>query len=466
MSLNDTVVIEGEVNLLSQVDGDPAVYLADHSYNTLANKPKINSVVLTGDKSASDLGLATKSVVDGITQATPSLNIFDQASFTVTEGKYLNPNNGNVGTNTSYCYTNEYMPIQSGTTYRGTTWNKTTLQKLGYFNYMVCFYDANKTFISGASIATAANGIFTTPENAAYLRFSLGINSWNNYFFMFTIGSEDRTVYSPYQEGIGIKLPYTIVDKNGFGSFESINAAVQAIPDGGTIYVMPGEYHEHVEAWNKEVHIIGVDKSTCILTDASGNYSTPPLEIDHGSIQNMSIIEKHTTATITENMTAYGIHIEGNGLYNSSLLIKDCYIYSNVSAAIGMGLRGGCTVTIENCELVTEDLSDSPSSWGSPLYFHDADAAAYRGTANLYIRNCYVRNLSAKPGVISINSIHDDNITYMHFLQNGFFCTGTPKYNCWNTAGNTSADGWNGLSKMYLSSDSFGNNQNEMNYSA
>lgn len=65
MSLNDTVVIEGEVNLLSQVDGDPAVYLADHrDYNTLANKPSINSVTLKGNKTADDLGLATETALE------------------------------------------------------------------------------------------------------------------------------------------------------------------------------------------------------------------------------------------------------------------------------------------------------------------------------------------------------------------------------------------------------------------
>lgn len=65
MSLNDTVVIEGEVNLLSQVDGDPAVYLADHrDYNTLANKPKINSVTLEGNKTADDLGLASETALE------------------------------------------------------------------------------------------------------------------------------------------------------------------------------------------------------------------------------------------------------------------------------------------------------------------------------------------------------------------------------------------------------------------
>lgn len=65
MSLNDTVVIEGEVNLLSQVDGDPAVMIADKSnYDNLYNKPSINSVTLEGNKTAADLGLATDTALE------------------------------------------------------------------------------------------------------------------------------------------------------------------------------------------------------------------------------------------------------------------------------------------------------------------------------------------------------------------------------------------------------------------
>lgn len=65
MSLNDTVVIEGEVNLLSQIDGDPGVVMADtRDYETLANKPSINSVTLEGNKTSDDLGLASETALE------------------------------------------------------------------------------------------------------------------------------------------------------------------------------------------------------------------------------------------------------------------------------------------------------------------------------------------------------------------------------------------------------------------
>lgn len=63
--MSDTVVIEGEVNLLSQIDGDPGVVMADtRDYNTLANKPSINSIELVGNKSLSDLDIASETALE------------------------------------------------------------------------------------------------------------------------------------------------------------------------------------------------------------------------------------------------------------------------------------------------------------------------------------------------------------------------------------------------------------------
>ena len=69
--------------------------------------------------------------------------------------------------------------------------------------------------------------------------------------------------------------------------------------------------------------------------------------------------------------------------------------------------------------------------------------------------------------MLTINSIHSENTTYLHFMRNIFTRANngvTNKFNTWNTSGNDDADGWNGLSHMYLSDDCFGNNISELNY--
>ena len=408
-----------------------------------------------------------KSAIDDFTETVYSINIFDQANTTITEGKYLNYSNGNEGTNASYCYVNEYIPVKANTQYFGSTWNKSNGELRGEYGGFAVFYDANKTYLGGLSGSTGQNP-FTTPVGCAYMRISMAITGYNSNNYMFEEGSARSSQFVPYSVTHKLKLPLSIVDINGNGDFTSIASAVSALPDGSAILVMPGTYTENVKAWTKEIHIIGIDREACILKDTSGNYSTPPLEIGAGSVQNMSIIEQAEGAG-TATQGAYAIHVESNNLYNKKLLIRNCYIYSDSSSAIGMGLRGGCSVRIEDCEIICAGARASTGA--APLYFHDADAQAYWGTANLYLKNNVMRNTSsALFSMLTINSIHAENTTYMHVMFNIFVRSATPsvpqKFNTWNTSGNTDADGWNGLSHMYLTDDSFGNNQTELNYSA
>lgn len=403
-----------------------------------------------------------KNAIDDITETVYSKNIFDKASYTITTGKYLNYTNGNVGTNADYCYVNDYIPVESSTQYYMTVWNQNG-NLAGAFNGFTLFYDENKAFISGLS---GNNNPITTPATAKYIRISTSTNSYNTYNYMLEKGSVNSPSYIPYSVISKLKLPITIVDINGNGDFTSIASAVNTLSDGSAILVMPGTYEENVKAWTKEIHIIGIDREACVLKDTSGNYSTPPLEIGAGSIQNMSIIEVANGAG-TESWGAYAIHIEDNNLFNKKLLIRNCYVYSDSSSAIGMGLRGGCTVRIEGCEIICAGARASTSA--APLYFHDADGQAYWGTANLYLHGNVLRNTASSLfSMLTINSIHAENTTYMHMMYNIFVRSKTPaisqKYNTWNTGGVT-GDGWNGLNKMYLEDDSFGNNQTELNYS-
>ena len=133
-----------------------------------------------------------------------------------------------------------------------------------------------------------------------------------------------------------------------------------------------------------------------------------------------------------------------------------------------MGLRGGCSVRIEDCELICAGARESTGA--APIYFHDADAQPYWGVANLYLHNNVLRNTASTLfSMLTINSIHKENTTYMHMMYNIFVRSKTPsltqKFNTWNRSGNDDRDGWNGLSHMYLEDDSFGNNQTELNYS-
>lgn len=497
------------------------------NYNELGNKPSINGVILSGNKTNEELGIADATArnmasenasaiaveraridniasldegsttgdaeladirvgydgftyptagdavrdqisvlhdeIDSYTVPVASVNIFDNEHSTITEGKYLNFSTGNEGSNDLYCYINDYIPIKPGVQYYGSVWNKTTGQFAGPFNVFTIFYTSDKQYVSGFQGNISP---FTTPQNAYYMRISMRISGYNTNNYMFEEGTTVSSAYIPYVDARYFKLPFITVSKDGRGMYDTIGEAVENAEQGGVIVVAPGIYEEQVAAWGKTINIVGMNRETCVIKDTSGNYSTPPLKIGAGSIQNMSIIEVANGAG-TENMGAYAVHIEDNNLFNKKLLIKNCYIYSDSSSAIGMGLRGGSTVRFEDCEIICAGSRVSTSA--APLYFHDADAQAYWGTADLHLKNCVLRNTSSSLfSMLTINSIHKENTTNMHIMFNIFVRSSTPslaqKYNTWNTSGNTDADGWNGLSHMYLSDDSFGNNQSELNY--
>ena len=404
-----------------------------------------------------------KCVIEDFTELVMGRNIFDQASSSITEGKYLNYTNGNIGTNANYCYINEYIPVKPGTTYYGTAWNKTSGALSGPYNQFILFYDKDKQFLRGL---TGNSSSFTTPEECSFMRLSPTLAGYNNQNYLFEEGSTPSASFTPYTAEHIVKLPFYVVDSGGKGAFTRINDAVQAAPSGSVILVAPGLYEENVKAWEKKIHIIGMSREACIIKDSSGNYSSPPVEIGAGSLQNLSIIEAADGAG-TDSMGAYAIHVDSNLLAHDSLLLRNCYIYSDSSSAIGMGLRNACSVRIEDCEIVC--AGSRVSTGAAPLYFHDADFAAYRGTANLYLHGNVLRNLASTLfSLLTINSLHPENETYLHMMYNIFVRSKTPalpeKFNTWNSSGNTDADGWNGLSHMYLEDDSFGNNLAELNY--
>ena len=96
------------------------------------------------------------------------------------------------------------------------------------------------------------------------MRISMGISGYNSNNYMFEKGSSASSQFVPYSVTHKLKMPLSIVDINGNGDFTSIANAVNTLPDGSAILVMPGTYVENVKAWTKEIHIIGFDREACV----------------------------------------------------------------------------------------------------------------------------------------------------------------------------------------------------------
>lgn len=402
-----------------------------------------------------------------ITDTTIGENKFDQRDdYEITTGKYLNPSTGNYGAHADFIVIENYLTgIEAGKKYWAEYFQKNTLAKLGPYHHFVCFYDSNKQFISGFEGGLNVYPI-TAPENTAYYRVSLPASAYSDRYLMITEGEAEPVTYAPYEETISIKvsaLPnipksYVIVDINGHGNFTSINEAVQSADNDATILIMPGEYKEQVEAWGKVIHLIGLNKETTILWDDSMDYATPPLEFSCGSIKNLTVYAKNGSAT--PSTFAYAMHVESHALADNSIYCENVIFKSEVNYCVGIGLRRNSTVAFKNCDFVGN------GSGAGCVFFHDADSASYRGTANIVFDTCNMI-CDGNNYPVRVQALHDDNLTYITFKRNGVWAKTNETnnvFNTWNSGGAT-GDGWRGLLKMYLTWDSFGNRIPGMNYS-
>jgi len=185
-----------------------------------------------------------------------------------------------------------------------------------------------------------------------------------------------------------------VVSKGGGGDHTSINEAVQAASDGATILIMPGTYEEQVEAWGKTVHLIGMNRETCILVDHSSHYATPPLEIGSGSVQNMTIIEDHAAPDNSllsgddvdgcswDYERAYAIHVEDYTAEGKNLLIANCKICNTKRAALGMGTYAGQHITIRNCEIWSGVPTRTADVKRGAVYFHNYSLSGVQNAAD------------------------------------------------------------------------------------
>lgn len=222
-----------------------------------------------------------------------------------------------------------------------------------------------------------------------------------------------------------------IVSQDGLGDFTSIQEAVNHAKSGDTLIIYPGLYTENVNVLKKELHIIGVDRDSCILQYNTHSYFKVPLEIAAGSVSNLTLygfnnailpedfsfteedlpdVYAHLIPEILEhqkNHTGYTIHIDQNYLYERALSFKNCKIISENNHSIGIGTRGKSRISFEDCEIISKGS-------GGCIYFHDCLLPEYAGDVNFSMNNC---NLICyqNPYVMTIESLGVLNPTYLTF---------------------------------------------------
>ncbi len=309
----------------------------------------------------------------------------------------------------------------------------------------------------------------TTPVSGAYYRFDgeLIIPSAATHVLI-----NCATAYND-ESNITFKTPVInmfskiiTVDINGKGSYMSIAQAVTAAEDGDTILVYPGVYEEVVKTYGKDIHIVGVCRETCILTNGYGDYARCPLVMYRGSVENMTVIADTYNSEITDPTTeqvrtAYAVHIEG--AYSSSfiMLLRNCKLLSKWNAAIGLGIHINQTIVIDNCELISECVATWSNSLADfvamgALFFHNdaTPSAPTTETGYLTVRNSKLYGVSNALSMLGIANRPYAEIEYI----NNNLCT---EENGVTNIVDHFVDGDNG--RIITAVNSYGNNISELN---
>lgn len=179
-----------------------------------------------------------------------------------------------------------------------------------------------------------------------------------------------------------------IVAKDGTGDYTTLSEAVANAKDFDTIFIKNGNYeNEIVKAWLKTVFIVGESKTGVIISNTTGEYATPPIEMGTGLLRNLTIYAKKVDG-VTPSNKCYALHSESSVANYGYFEIDNCDIISEWRQSWGMGMRGGTTYRIINTD------------FNGGVYFHDCEHS-YRATKQVILfDNCNMYRLDNGAGLL------------------------------------------------------------------
>ena len=372
-----------------------------------------------------------------------SVNLFDKSA--VTNGKYVNMGNGNLSTNADFS-ASDYIEVEPSTSYCFSNFNSGT---------QGAYYNSSKVFISG--IGTKVS---TSPSNAKYMRF--GCPSVDVPTMQLQKG-KNTTAYEPYgskfisYESISSEAKSKLsrqasnvkkVALDGSCDYTSISSAVDNANSEIVIQVMPGVYDNIVKGFGKDISIIGVDKKRCILKNTTGDYKTPPLEMTHGYLANMTIYAEKLDGATIPSMLTYAIHIDRSASRNKTLLIENCDFYSDWNACAGIGTWSNFTLTFRNCNF----YMNNPTQTNGAIFFHNAGVEGELNQ-NIIFDNCRIYSKS-DVGIYIGDALTNGNSPLNATFINTLIYSSTKGKDCIKTTSGSKLSGNN----ISLTGDSYGNN--------
>lgn len=229
-------------------------------------------------------------------------------------------------------------------------------------------YDTLFTFVDKEGTAGCIGMNNSSMTSSRMGQFSISVASGNQVNFtdvVSTFGALSmRIIYTiPINNDVKDVGNLGVLEVGAYKQFTTIQSAVNTARDGDTILIYPGIYNERVQAWGKNINLVGISRETCVLQDDSSDYRTPPLEMNVGSVQNMTIIETASNpdpaidgVILPEGFPAkdmaYTIHAESSvNSYNRSLKIIGCRLINANRPCIGAGTYNNYSIEIIDTEL-------------------------------------------------------------------------------------------------------------------
>lgn len=312
---------------------------------------------------------------------------------------------------------------------------------------------------------------FTTPNvDKYYLDFIFATGAFNfNVDIVLNLSEGSTANYTEYEidlndsfkikkdvellKKLALGVYDIIVSKDGTGDYTTLTEAVTNAEDFDTIYVKNGNYeNEIVKAWLKTVFIIGESKTGVVISNTTGEYATPPIEMGTGMLRNLTIHAKKIDGVVPSNK-CYALHSESSVTNYGYFEIDNCDIISDWRQSWGMGMRGGTTYRIINTD------------FNGGVYFHDCEHI-YRATKQVILfDNCNMYRLDNGAGLL----LQDQQMTTAQIIVAFRRCFIKSKlgvsvlFKKWTGSNVIDATGWSDFPTWTLDFTSWGNSESVVN---
>ena len=357
---------------------------------------------------ASTVGEEVVDLAQDVADLTDDISIstsISQLDFTPAQSINLN---GNVqSANGKFMLSKEIEPISDKITFSNIT-NTST-----YLLAQISYYGERKNFISTTDwILIVNNELYISDViDYRYVRITL-ITSPTTNVAHFVYWPANATFTLTFD---CLKCPtfsnLITVSKNG-GMYNTIQEAViKCSNTEAVIQVYPDEYVEKINTQddtnlNKSIvkYLTGVDRDKCRVVSHNNAYGQEPLWVGIARVKNMSFISD-TVGYTGATGCAYALHLDNNWLVNQKVTFENCYFYSQLNAAVGIGTRPNCDIIFRNCVFESEATVDIGA-----VFFHNShDAGNLGANQRLTFINCEFR--SKYNSAMHVQRVRDDTNT-------------------------------------------------------